>query len=139
MKLFLKSFAIGYILLSSGCGALFNGGPQSVNITSEPNGAEVWVDGSRMGVTPIGLDLSKKSQHTVTFKMPGKTERTYIINRKIKSGFIILDVLGGLFPVVIDAATGSWYGLESNSLHGVLTARERSELLHRGIFNASRR
>ena len=32
----------------------------------------------------------------------------------------MLDVLGGLLPVIVDAATGSWYVLSTDHVHGVL-------------------
>jgi hypothetical protein len=114
-----------------GCGAVFNGAPQSVKFTSDPNGAEVWVDGDRMGKTPIELKLSKKDNHKVTFKMADKSERTYFINKKVKAGYIILDVIFGVVPVVIDAVAGSWYGLDDDDVHGALTEEERSDLLQR--------
>ncbi|GAA5522894.1 hypothetical protein Asal01_02862 [Fodinibius salicampi] len=31
-----------------------------------------------------------------------------------------LDVLGGLVPVVVDAATGAWYNLDQESINATL-------------------
>jgi len=127
-KITLVVFAMAAL---AGCGALFNGSPQTVTFTSEPSGAEVWVDGANMGKAPIALELSKRKSYMVTFKMDGKEDRTYSVGNHVKAGIVVLDVLGGLIPAIVDAATGSWYGLDSGSLHGVLTDGQRTQLLDR--------
>lgn len=104
----------------SACGALFNGGPANVTVNSNPPGAEVWVDGTNRGVTPATLQLSKKESHTVTLRRAGYQETTVTINRKVSGTYVILDVLGGLLPVIIDAATGSWYVLDTNEVNVTL-------------------
>jgi len=114
-----------------GCGAVFNGAPQEVNVTSEPSGAEVWVNGNRVGVTPVAVSLTKRQNHTVTFKMEGRPEQSIVLNRKVKAGYIILDVVCGVIPIVVDAATGSWYGLDQGTLHGVLGPEQLSDLRKR--------
>lgn len=106
------------VVLASGCGALFNGGPAPVNFTSTPVGAEVIINGTPRGVTPIMLPLAKNQNHIVLFKMPGYTDFGTSIDRQVSAGYVVLDVLGGILPVVIDAATGSWYTLSVNSVHG---------------------
>ena len=42
------------------------------------------------------------------------------VSKKVGAGYVVLDVLGGLLPVIIDAATGSWYVLSTNTVHGML-------------------
>ena len=107
-------------MFAAGCGALFNGGPARVNFTSTPDTSEVWIDGVRRGTTPIFLELDKKKDHTVTFKKAGFQDMTNPIPRSIKGVYVVLDVLGGLLPVIVDAATGSWYVLSTDHVHGVL-------------------
>jgi len=90
--------------------------------TSEPSSADVLIDGQSSGKTPLTLKLIQKHDYTVTFRAPGHEDRTYRMNNHVGAAWIILDILGGVIPVVIDAATGSWYSLEDSSVHGVLTA-----------------
>lgn len=111
---------IAMMLLLGGCGALFNGGPATVNFTSTPVGAEVIVNGTPRGVTPVMLPLAKNQNHIVLFKMAGHSDFGVALDRQVSAGYVVLDVLGGLLPVVIDAATGSWYELSTNSVHGSL-------------------
>ncbi len=116
------SIALLFIVLaSSGCAALFASKRAHVAMQSTPSEAEVWVDGNRMGVTPVTLELSKKKSHTVTFKRDGYQDITYAIDTKVGAGWIILDVLGGLIPVIVDASTGSWKSLNTGTVNQTLT------------------
>lgn len=106
----------------SACGALFNGGPANVTVNSNPAGAEVWVDGTNRGITPATLQLSKDQNHTITLRRAGYQEQTVTLNRKLSTTYLILDILGGLIPVIVDAATGSWYVLDTNEVNVNLTS-----------------
>ncbi|HVH11713.1 MAG TPA: PEGA domain-containing protein [Longimicrobium sp.] len=113
----MKKIALVVAAMSlSACGALFNGGPANVAVNSNPAGAEVWVDGTNHGVTPMMLSLSKSQNHTIILRRPGYQEATAVVNRKLSTGYLILDILGGLIPVIVDASTGSWYVLETNNV-----------------------
>jgi len=110
-----------------GCGALFNSGPQMVQFTSSPDGADVWVNGTPRGKTPLSLGLAKNQSYTVLFKLDGHSDFGAELNKQISAGLVVLDVLGGLVPIVIDAATGSWYKLSANTLHGSLTKVDKPD------------
>lgn len=120
MKKWALVMVSGAVLTSTACGALFNSGPQPVTFTSNPAGAAVWVDNVPRGQTPVILSLSKNDNHSILFKMDGYQEFGATINKKVSAGYVVLDILGGLFPVIIDAATGSWYKLDANTIHGPL-------------------
>jgi len=105
------------IFALSACGALFNGGPANVAMSSNPAGAEIWIDGTNRGITPATLQLAKDKNHTVTFRKAGFADTNYQINRQVSPTYVVLDVLGGLLPIVIDAATGSWYVLSTKEVN----------------------
>jgi len=105
---FLVFFLCMYL---SSCATLFKGTSEEVNFGSNPSGAEVWIDGKMMGSTPINFKLASKISYTIEFKYQGQT-KSVVLNNHIGAGWIILDVLAGLVPVIIDAATGSWYSLD---------------------------
>lgn len=106
------------------CGTLFNSGSKSVSMSSEPSEAEVYVDGGRRGITPITLELDNQSEHTVVFRKDGHEEVTCQIGTSVGAGYVILDVLGGLVPVIIDAATGKWKSLDKETCNVNLPAEE---------------
>lgn len=107
------------LLVSTSCAALFNGSRGKVQVNSNPSGAEVFVDGVRSGKTPILLKLDSRKPHVLTLKNGGK-EESYTLNNKLGAGWIVLDVLGGLAPIVIDAATGAWYTLDPREVNAQL-------------------
>ena len=107
------------LLVATSCAALFNGSRGKVHVNSNPSGAEVYVDGMHHGRTPATLKLDSKKSHVVTLKSGGK-EESYTLDNKLGAGWIILDVLGGILPVVIDAATGSWYTLQPREINAQL-------------------
>jgi hypothetical protein len=125
-------------LLLAGCGALFNGGPATVMLNSTPNDAEVWINGNRMGTNPTSLQLSKNQNHTVVFRRTGYVDNTFHLNRMVDPTYVILDVLGGLPPVVVDAVTGAWYVLPMNSVNVTLAQAENDDdsgLVQRGVLS----
>ncbi|MEO8908631.1 MAG: PEGA domain-containing protein [Gemmatimonadaceae bacterium] len=113
-------FLLTSIPLVVACGALFNGGPQRLAVTSSPSVAEVWIDDARRGTTPFFVDLSKNKEHTFVFKHVGYDDATVNVTKKIKGTYVILDVLGGIVPVVIDAVAKTWFVLDRNEVRGEL-------------------
>ena len=103
----------------SGCGTLFNSKGGEVNFTSNPPGADVIVNGQTLGQTPVQLDLPQDETHQVTIKN-ANGQRDFFINREIGTTWLILDILGGLVPVVVDVITGKWYELSPNQVHAEL-------------------
>jgi hypothetical protein len=116
-----KMIATAIILLVvsltfTNCAALFNSGGGVVSFSSNPSAAEVIIDGQSLGKTPVTLDLDRTTTHQVIIKKDG-VEKSYILQNKVGAGWIVLDLLGGLIPVVIDAATGSWYTLSPKTVN----------------------
>jgi len=121
-----KIIAFYIIILFSfyGCATIFSGSTQSVSYSSEPTGAKVYINGQYMGNTPFEINLRKNKSYTIVFKKDGYTSKSVIINNTVGAGWIVLDVLGGLLPVVIDAATGNWYTLSPDNVRAVLEKKK---------------
>jgi hypothetical protein len=108
---------IAAVLSLSACGAVLNGGPANVPMSTNPPGAEIWIDGVNRGITPATLSLAKNRPYTVTFRRAGSQDTSVEIGRKVSGGYVVLDVLFGLLPVIVDAATGSWYVLDTSNVN----------------------
>lgn len=120
---------VGLIVLVSlfglfGCATLFKGGAQKVETTSSPVKAQVWVNGEYRGDTPLQLKLAVKKEYAVEFRAEGYQPRVYHLNNRVGAGWVVLDVLAGLVPVIVDAATGSWYQLDQKRIDAVLQAQQ---------------
>ena len=104
----------------SGCASVFNDTSPPVTITSEPADADVTVDGHYIGKTPITTELSTKTSHQVKIEKDGYQGRTTFIQSNTGALWVVLDVLFGLVPIIIDAATGDWAELETENVNVVL-------------------
>ena len=111
---------ISIILLVSNCATIFKGTSEEVNFNTEPQKAEVFVNGQSMGVTPIALKLESKKTYMIEFRKEGYKSRSYNLTNHVGAGWIILDVLAGLVGVIVDAATGAWYSLDQKNVNAVL-------------------
>jgi hypothetical protein len=124
-KIAVSTLTATFLFFSSGCATLFGPQKQNVYASSSPEGADIYVNGVRMGVTPYTLVLKPNQQYTVEFKKAGYKTIGRTINSKVGAGWVILDVLGGLIPVVVDAATGSWKKLDQEAVDAQLEKENR--------------
>jgi len=102
----------GTPLWTTGCATIFHGSRSATTLQSTPSGAEVWIDGSYVGRTPLGYELATDEEHVVFFRLPGYVERTFRVRSRIGAGWVVLDVLALVFPLIVDAATGAWLHLQ---------------------------
>lgn len=115
MKAKLLALTVVCLYLTS-CATLFKGTSEEVNFNSNPNGAEVWIDGKIMGHTPVNFKLITKKTYVIEFKYQDQT-KTINLNNHVGAGWIVLDVLGGLIPIIVDAATGAWYSFDQKNMN----------------------
>jgi hypothetical protein len=111
---------VGAILNITGCAAILSGTNTKVKFSSEPTAAAVLVNGSPVGKTPMALSLESKKPYNITFKKEGYEDDQYLLTSSLEGGWIVLDILCGLVPIIVDAATGAWYGLDTSHVHGYL-------------------
>lgn len=102
--------------LLSSCALIFKGENSKVNFNTKPNGAQVFVNGVSYGTTPVSVELKSDQQYTVELKYKGQTH-SVVLQNNIGALWVVLDVVTGLVPVIIDAATGSWYQLQPNQVY----------------------
>ena len=107
-----------------GCAAIFKGTRQQVDFNSNPMAAQVYVNGNLVGKTPTTVELECKKTYTVEFRKEGYEHKAYTITNHIGAGWIILDVLFGLIPVVVDATTGAWYSLDQDAVNASLEKQQ---------------
>jgi len=121
----IKILALGLaILYFSSCATMIKGNLEQVSFNSDPQKAEIWVNGKKMGATPLSLILVSKRNYTIYFKKDGYTTKTFNITNHIGTGWIILDIFFGFIPVVVDAATGAWYNFDQNNINMLLEKQQ---------------
>ena len=87
---------------------------------SDPAAAQVYVNGAQMGETPCVIRLRTNKEYTIEFRKDGYETKTYFLTNEIGAVWIVLDILGGFIPVIVDAATGDWYELSQENVSVVL-------------------
>lgn len=113
-----------FLVSMSGCALIFTGGKAKMTAQSDPEGAEVIINGQSYGKTPVKFKLKTKEDYNIVFKKDGYKPVTIKVNSKVGAGWIVLDVLMGLVPVIVDAATGAWNKLDQRNLNAVLEKQQ---------------
>ena len=152
----IKILALGLVILYfSSCATMMMGNLEQVSFNSDPEKAEIWVNGKKMGVTPLSLILVSKKNYTIYFKKDGYITKTFNITNHIGTGWVIVDVFfgsipviavivgaasglipvvvgavaaSGLIPVVVDATTGAWYDFDQNNINMILEKQQPKPL-----------
>ncbi len=119
------TLAIALFLLTSSCATLFKGTSSRVDFSSDPQGAKIYANGNYMGDTPIRLKLESKRTYNIEFRKEGYQTKTFNITNHVGAGWVVLDILAGLVPVIIDAATGAWYELDQKTVNAILEKQQK--------------
>ena len=109
------------------CGALFKGTTQTVSVKSFQQGASIEVDGQTY-VTPALIELPRNQNYVVTISKEGYETQQVKINRTVSGGIVLLDVLFGVAPVIVDAIMGTWYNLSPKEINVNLKSKQSGAL-----------
>ena len=112
-----QAMAVVLAVTLAGCGTLMGGGSQGIRVASDPTGSLVVANpGDRKQTTPATLSLERRQNYTLTFSKDGYSTETVHLDRKMRTGVLIADLL--LFPagVIVDAITGGWYKLSPDTV-----------------------
>jgi hypothetical protein len=115
MNRYISIILIGIMGLSlCGCATIFKGDASDLYLNSEPSGARVSANGAEIcSTTPCYASLKSDQNWNITFEKDGYTDKTVLLKKRVNGLWVVLDVLCGLLPVIVDAATGSWNNFEN--------------------------
>ena len=123
MKKLILLFIIAVFTLQS-CATLLAPKKNTLAVTSNPSGADVVVNGYKMGETPVELSLAPNQTYTIEYRKDGYEKIVKIVGTKTGAEWVILDVLAGLVPIIVDAATGDWKKLDTKHINVMLEKEE---------------
>ena len=104
------------VATAGGCATVIKGSNQQIPISSEPSGAEVFVDGAPVGSTPTTHEMKRKIDHLVTIQKPGYQPKSVAVVRDV-GGAVWGNILaGGLIGWGVDAETGAEYNLAPKTI-----------------------
>jgi hypothetical protein len=103
---------IGVLVASTsmltGCATILGPRTHQISVDSAPSGANVWVDGSYAGTTPLVVKIDRGRPADIALALDGERQRC-AIPMQLSGGWLVVDLVFGLIPLIVDAATGDWY------------------------------
>ena len=107
-----------------GCASVTRGWSEQIQITSEPEGAEVRTSLSQACTTPCTLNVSRKDEFSVSYTKPGYHPQTVQVGTRLASagavGFAGNVLVGGIVGMGVDAASGATLEHHPNPVVAVL-------------------
>jgi len=107
---------VAYTLLS-GCATIVHlGGTEELNVTSEPSGAKLVVDGAERGVTPMALKVERKQAHKILVSKEGYEESQSSTESKLSLWLAGNAIFGGVVGILVDVLSGGGYTIEPSAV-----------------------
>lgn len=120
MKVLAILLAASTLFLSTGCATILKSNSEHLNITSDPSGARVQINGIDVGNTPLNTKVNGTRDQLIQVRKEGFDSRSMMITSTVGAGWVIVDILCGGLPLLIDAITGDWKSLERTDAHFVM-------------------
>ena len=113
MKLRFASLFLIVFLLSTSCATILDGRKNTINVSTTQGGiAQVYLDGKLLGEAPMKIRVSKYSLQEgsiIEVKKDDYKTLRYEVVRRPHVGYVLLNVVTGAIPLIVDVATGNIY------------------------------
>ena len=97
--------------LFPGCATFVNGPTQQVRVRTQPNGAQVFLNGRPIGKTPVTAVVSRWGVHRVRIEMEGFKTIEVPLEKTYNDNASAIIFIGGVW-IVVDALTGAIFQLD---------------------------
>jgi hypothetical protein len=112
--------ALLFTVLLPGCATVLKPKGEYLTIQTDPPGARVVINGIEVGTSPVTAPVNGTKIQTILLTKDGYETKTRFVTTSIGPGWVIADALFGLWPLVIDAATGNWKSLDESAVYIML-------------------
>jgi hypothetical protein len=106
-----RSLVAAALAVSTGCATVITSSTVGVTIGSRP-GAKVYVDGALAGTEPLELELANHRPHVIVVGDPAHPLARCSLEPALGVGWVVIDLVLMLWPVLVDAVTGDWKTLD---------------------------
>ena len=117
LKIIVAVLVFSSAIFISGCATIINGTSQKIQVSSEPAGAAVSVDGGDACTTPVRLRLERRRDHTLILAKDGYETQSIKILHVLSEAVCGNMFLGGPLGWVFDICAGTQYKLIPNPVH----------------------
>ena len=114
-------YVIAIVLITTSCATVFGGSKNKLVVyEGNPPEAEVYLDGQKIGTTPVDVKISKfllQEGSVVEIKKAGYHTDSIIIERKVHPWYTLADAITGIgIGLAVDLATGNVYRPSNNKI-----------------------
>ncbi len=114
-SLLFSSLLFSSLLLTTGCASILKGSDQPININSNVDSAEVYVNEQLVGRTPFTGTIERRSRVNLRVSKEGYQSRSLILDTSIEPVFWVNVFVGGVWGSTTDWATGSMWKVSPNT------------------------
>ena len=115
----------------AGCATVVSGTTQMMTISSNVEGAEIFLDGEKIGTTPF-TGAVPKNKSAVRVEAEGYQGENLSLSKSIDPMFFGNIIIGGTLGSITDFATGAAFQYAPSTYQVELRARSQSEQAYRG-------
>ena len=115
-KLINAAILFVFIIQMTGCATILKQKSVDVAVNTEPEGANVFLDGNSVGKTPLTLNLPHKRSVVLVFRKDGYEEMSHRIDKHLVGGWLVVSFLCDVIPAGIDLATQSAWSLNETKV-----------------------
>lgn len=123
--------AILSFVLISGCATIFSGTSQQIRVDSNIEGAEVYLNGQKIGETPLVTKIPREINAHLEVRSPGHVKQQLPLKTVgtigLYAGYIMMSVTVGTTSVLIDYGTGAAYEYQPGRYYFDLEKSDISE------------
>lgn len=122
-----RAMALALVVLFVGCATIIHGTTQDIQVSSQPSGAVVRVNGTTT-TTPGVLKLERKRPYALVFEKEGY-QPVEVHLKQTTDGWVFGNVIfGGIIGLVIDFSNGAAYKLTPSEVNAVLGQQKGAAL-----------
>lgn len=118
------AFMLAIVLSVTGCATIISGTSQVMTFHSSPSGAEVVVNGTSVGITPLTVTVARKKGTHIVVKKKGYREQSFVLKHKLEPWFWGNVIFGGVFGSTTDFATGATVEYSPDQYYTTLESEE---------------
>jgi hypothetical protein len=118
------------MILFTACATVFGGKKNTLYVKGVPEVAEVYLDGKLIGKTPLKIRISKymlQEGSIVDVKTNGYETVSYEVVRRPHVGYVLLNVVSGAVPLIVDVANGNIYRPNTRQIEYELSIIKKEE------------
>jgi hypothetical protein len=103
-----RIIAVASLVGVAGCATILSGTTQTITLSTNVEGAEVFLDGVQVGTTPFVGPVAKKKEQ-LRIELDGYRSETVVLSKSLDPVFWANIILGGTIGSITDYVTGAAY------------------------------